>query len=120
LRLDGRAIAFEYCLEHNRTHYLLKTGYDPAYRRFVPGMIIRHSMLNRAFSDQIPTYDFLGADFGGKREWTGTVRGRLFLRVFAPTALGFLDRAAFVYGRPAAKRMKSLTGRFSGSMVPVC
>lgn len=108
LRLDGRALAFDYCLEHNGTHYLLKTGYDAAYRRFAPGMIIRHMMLARAFQNQTSTYDFLGADYGWKREWTSTQQQRLFLRMFAPTVLGLLDRTAFVYGRPVAKRIKGV------------
>jgi len=107
LRLNGRALAFDYCLEHDGVHYLLKTGYDPAYRQYAPGMIIRHLMLARAFSDEISTYDFLGADYGWKREWTDVQQERLFLRMFAPTALGFLDRMGFTYGRPAAKRVKT-------------
>jgi CelD/BcsL family acetyltransferase involved in cellulose biosynthesis len=113
LRFDGRAIAFDYCLEHNKTHYLLKTGYDPAYRKYAPGMIIRYLMLARAFSEGLTTYDFLGlaADSGAyawKREWTSTQQERLFLHMFAPTALGFLDRAVFVGGRSASKHAKNL------------
>ena len=42
LRLDERALAFDYCLEFNRTHYLLKTGYDRVYERFSPGKVLRH------------------------------------------------------------------------------
>lgn len=114
LRLDGRALAFDYCLEHDGTHYLLKTGYDPAYRRFAPGMIIRHLMLARAFSGQISTYDFLGEDYGWKQEWTSTQQETLFLRMFAPTVLGTIDRGAFVHGRPAAKRAKSFVGSLLG------
>ncbi len=108
LRLDGRALAFDYCLEHDGVHYLLKTGYDPAYRQYAPGMIMRHLMLERAFSCDISTYDFLGSDYGWKREWTDFQQERLFLRMFAPTALGFAERMGFIYGRPAAKRVKNL------------
>jgi len=105
LRLNGRALAFDYCLEHNGTHYLLKTGYDPAYRRTAPGMIIRYLMLARAFSNQISVYDFLGEGSEWKREWTSVQQETLFLRMFAPTVLGSIDRVAFVHGRPAAKSL---------------
>src|SRR5262249_4842271 len=37
LRLNGRALAFDYCLEDRGFHYCLKTGYDPAYRELGPG-----------------------------------------------------------------------------------
>jgi CelD/BcsL family acetyltransferase involved in cellulose biosynthesis len=108
LRLDGRALAFDYCLECQKTHYLIKTGYDPSYRRYAPGMIIRYLMLAQAFSNDIITYDFLGEDQEWKREWTSTQQERLFLRMCAPTALGSLDQAVFVYGRPAAEWVKNL------------
>ncbi len=110
LRLDGQALAFDYCLEYDKTHYLLKTGYDPKYGNFGPGMQIRYLMLARAFSEGLTTYDFLGAgsDYGWKREWTSTQQERLFLRMFAPTAPGFLDRAVFVSGRSASALAKSL------------
>lgn len=114
LRLDGRVLAFDYCLEYDGIHYLLKTGYDPVYRRFAPGMVIRYLMLARAFSNDISTYEFLGADYDWKREWTDNVRGRLFLRMFAPTALGSLERAIFVHGRPAAKRIKGFASSVIG------
>ena len=106
LRLNGRAIAFDYCLEHNDCHYLLKTGYNPAYRKYSPGMILRHLMIARAFSSSIAIYDFCGEDWEWKREWTSTVQERMFLRIFAPTALGHFDRAAFAYGIPALERAK--------------
>lgn len=108
LRLDGRALAFDYCLEFNKIHYLLKTGYDPAYRRYGPGMIIRYLMLTRAFSGEIVTYDFLGEDSGWKQEWTSTRQKRLFLHMFAPTVPGILDRALFLYGRPVSGGAKDL------------
>ncbi|MDP8973875.1 MAG: GNAT family N-acetyltransferase [Actinomycetota bacterium] len=110
LRLDGRALAFDYCLEYNRTHYLLKTGYDPAYAKSGPGMILRYLMLARAFSEGIATYDFLGvgSDYGWKQEWTNTQQERLFLRMFASTPPGFLDRAVFVGGRSAFEGAKSV------------
>jgi CelD/BcsL family acetyltransferase involved in cellulose biosynthesis len=110
LRLDGRALAFDYCLQYNGTHYLLKTGYDPAFGKFAPGMIIRHMMLARAFSEGTTTYDFLGlgSDYAWKREWTGTQQERLFMQMFAPTALGFLDRTIFVLDRSALEQAKRL------------
>jgi CelD/BcsL family acetyltransferase involved in cellulose biosynthesis len=110
LRLDGRALAFDYCLEHEKTHYLLKTGYDSSYGRFAPGMIIRQMMLARAFSDDITTYDFLGvgSDYAWKREWADAQQERLFLRMFAPTTLGLLDRVAFLGATSASETAKSL------------
>ncbi len=107
LRLNGRALAFDYCLECYNTHYLLKTGYDPAYKKFAPGMIIRHLMLARSFSEGLGTYDFLGVPDAWKSEWTSTHQKLMALRMFAPTMLGSLDRFFFVGGRSGYELARS-------------
>lgn len=108
LRLDGKALAFDYCFEYNRTHYLVKTGYDSAYGRFAPGMVMRYLMLERAFFEGLNTYDFLGAFDSWKQEWTATSRELQSLHMFAPTGSGFLDQATFVGVRAISRRAKSL------------
>jgi CelD/BcsL family acetyltransferase involved in cellulose biosynthesis len=90
-------LAFDYCLEYNKTHYALKTGYDPAYQRFSPGKVLRYLMLVRAFSEGLAAYELLGvAD-----PWKS-------LHMFAPTALGFLNRTAYVGTQSASKHARSL------------
>jgi CelD/BcsL family acetyltransferase involved in cellulose biosynthesis len=122
LRLNGQALAFDFCLEYNGTHYLLRTGYDPAYSKFGPGMIIRYLMLSRAFSTDISTYDFIGRFLSWKKEWTsGHQPEQVSLHMFAPTVLGGLNRAGFVHGLPAARRVKvgtySIFGERGGRLV---
>jgi len=121
LRLNGRALAFDFCLEYNGTHYLLKTGYDSAYSTFGPGMIHRYLMLSRAFSTDISTYDFVGRFQAWKQEWTSGNKEQVSLHMFAPTVLGGLNRAGFVHGLPAARRVKgkaySIFGERGGRLV---
>jgi CelD/BcsL family acetyltransferase involved in cellulose biosynthesis len=71
-------------------------------------------MIHRAFSSQISIYDLLGPDYEWKREWARYQQETLFLHMFAPTLLGLIDRAAFVHGRPAAKRANSLASAILG------
>jgi CelD/BcsL family acetyltransferase involved in cellulose biosynthesis len=111
LRLDSRAFAFDFCVEANGVHYLLKTGYDPAYRGFGPGVMLRYEMLGRAFSAGLHTYEFLGTDEPWKLQWTDTVRERSLLQGFAPSSLGRLNWVALAYGRPLAKRALALARR---------
>src|SRR4028119_457958 len=108
LRLDGQPLAFDFCLECRKIHYMLKTGYDPAYARFSPGKVLRHLMLARAFSEGLAVYDFGGLAEPYKQKYTDAYRELRSLRMFAPTPLGFLDRKAFEYGRPAYERAKGL------------
>ena len=108
LRLDGRAIAFAFALQDDTAFYLLKGGYDPAYRRFAPGKLLSRSLMARAVASGAQRFEFLGAAEPWKLEWTRACHERVVVRSYAPTVLGTADRAAQTaylrYGRPLAKR----------------
>jgi CelD/BcsL family acetyltransferase involved in cellulose biosynthesis len=118
LRLDGDAIAFDYCLESAGDHYLLKTGYASGARQFSPGSLLRYMMLQRAFSDGLRTYEFLGTMVGSKNswklDWTNAYKERVRLQAFAPSAIGSIDCARFAFGVPLAQRARDLAGRVLG------
>ena len=103
LRLDGRPVAFDYCLEGDGCHYLLKTGYDPAYRSDAPGMLMRYEMIRRAFELGLRSYEFLGANQEWKLEWTDRCHERSRIRVYAPTARGLVAWRARSSGGPLAR-----------------
>jgi CelD/BcsL family acetyltransferase involved in cellulose biosynthesis len=105
LRLDGRAIAFDFALEASGVHSLLKTGYDPGLRRFAPGMLLRGHMLRHAFDTNLVAYHFLGHDDPWKREWTDASDEQLLVQAFAGSPAGLADWGAHRWGRPLAKRL---------------
>jgi CelD/BcsL family acetyltransferase involved in cellulose biosynthesis len=70
LRLDGRAIAFEFILAHDRVMYDLKGGYDEQYRAWGPGIWLMHQILQRAFADDTRCIEWLGTDDPYKLEWS--------------------------------------------------
>jgi CelD/BcsL family acetyltransferase involved in cellulose biosynthesis len=111
LRLDGRPIAFDLCLEENCVHYLVKTGYDPVYREFGPGKLLHQEMLARAFAGDVRTYQFLGADDPWKLEWTSSTREAIVMQAFRKSLTGLADRAAWTYGYPLARRLRAARGR---------
>ena len=91
LRLDAAALAFDYSLERNGIHYLIKTGYEQGFRKFAPGMVMRHMMLERAFQHRLAAYDFLGEDYAWKREWSAAQQERMNVELFAPSLRGRMD-----------------------------
>ena len=103
LRAGDRAIAFDFSLEDRGVHYGLKTGFDPAYRRFAPGMLLRHAMIERAFAEPVTTIEFLGKDDPWKLEWTKEVRERMLHQAFARGPATTLEHWAYAYGRPVAR-----------------
>lgn len=111
LRCAGRTIAFDFAVEAGGVHYLLKTGIDPDFNRFGPGMLIRREMIQTAFKSDVHTYDFLGRDETWKMQWTDHTRERLLFQAFRPGLAGAIDQRAFRYGRPALKRLLGLVKR---------
>jgi len=111
LRLDGRAVAFSFGLEHAGVYYVLKSGYDVAFRRHGPGIVLRHALVARAFERGLVQYEFLGADEPWKLVWTGTVRERSRLEAFAPSGVGLANWAASRYARPLARRLRGPVGQ---------
>jgi CelD/BcsL family acetyltransferase involved in cellulose biosynthesis len=119
LRLADRAIAFDLCIESHGAHYLLKTGYDPEFAPYGPGMILRHQMIQRAFAESIATYEFLGTAEGDnnrwKLDWTGQLRARARLQVFARSLTGRVDWAARKLGPPLMHQLRTRVKHALGS-----
>lgn len=107
LRLDGRALAFDYCLEYGDVHAMLKTGYDPGFAELSPGLLLREAMIERAFRAGLASYEFLGGVEPWKLQWAEHRRPRELLQSFRPSPLGLVDWTLFQYGRPLAKRLRA-------------
>jgi CelD/BcsL family acetyltransferase involved in cellulose biosynthesis len=105
LRLDGRAIAFQFDLEHGGAYYSLKIGYDPSFERFAPGKLLAYAMLLRAAARGASVYELLGTDEAWKQRWTHDGRDLAMLHAFSPSVGGRVARWAFVHGRPLVRRV---------------
>ena len=106
LRLDGRALAFDLTLEAHGRHYLIKTGYDPAFTSLSPGLLLRLHMLERAFATGLESYEFCGAAEPWKLEWAQSTRPVEVIEAYAPNAAGSLSRASDRISRFAATRLR--------------
>jgi CelD/BcsL family acetyltransferase involved in cellulose biosynthesis len=113
LRAGDRAVAFDLCLE-DRRHYLLKTGFDPAFAPFAPGTLLREAMIERAFREELLSYEFLGTDEPWKLQWTSERRELLAVDAFRRSVPGTLERWAEAYGRPAGSRIRRAVRSASG------
>jgi CelD/BcsL family acetyltransferase involved in cellulose biosynthesis len=114
LRVGGRPIAFDLCLESAGRVYVLKGGFDPAFRRYGPGMLLTHESIRRAFERGRASYELLGDADRYKLVWTRTVRERMRVQVFnVDSVAGGLSWAAWAYGRPAARRIRAAARRSS-------
>jgi CelD/BcsL family acetyltransferase involved in cellulose biosynthesis len=111
LRLDGRPLAFDFCIEAGGAFYALKGGYDVEYRRFGPGSLLTFESLRRAFADGLNTYEFLGTDDPYKLNWTDATRDRVRLQTFSRSPTGRVQHTAWRFGRPLVKGAQARLGQ---------
>lgn len=104
LRLDDRALAFQFALEDGVAHLGLKTGFDPEFRAMAPGKLIVHDSIERAFAIGLQRFEFLGSADEYKLRWATDVYDRMLFQAFSPRPAGRVLDAAFRHGRPLAKR----------------
>jgi len=105
LKLDGRAVAFHYALEHGGTYFLLKPAYDEELSTFSPGQLLMEEVLQDCIRRKLTRFDFLGPCMVWKEDWTGLVNPHTWLYVFRGSAYGHLLRAHKFRMAPAAKRL---------------
>jgi CelD/BcsL family acetyltransferase involved in cellulose biosynthesis len=107
LRLDGHPIAFDMCLEHDGTFYVLKGGFDVDERKLGPGTLLTHHGIERAFERGLSSYELLGQDDDYKRSWTSLARERVRVQAFPRSFAGTAEYLAWAHGRPLVKRLSS-------------
>lgn len=105
LCLDGNPIAVSLGIEANGVFFGVKMGYDPAYSRMAPGMLMVNDLVRRAFENGLSRFEMLGSDDAYKRTWCPDTHEGIGLQAFAPSIVGRFDRFAFAHGRPLAKRL---------------
>jgi CelD/BcsL family acetyltransferase involved in cellulose biosynthesis len=110
LRLDERPIAFDFCLRSHGVTYVLKGGFDPAFKRFGPGAVLTYESIRRACEEGFSSYELLGADDPHKLSWTQAVRERVRFQAFARSPAGLLNRMAWSHGRNAVRGTLDLLG----------
>lgn len=106
LRLDGRPLAFAYCLEQGGALYELKVGFEAAAARLGPGVVLTAARIEHAFCSGLDSYEFLGQPAKHKLDWTDRCRELARMQVFAPTMRGRISRLAWTHGRELALRLR--------------
>ncbi|MEA2308961.1 MAG: hypothetical protein QOI65_1247 [Thermoleophilaceae bacterium] len=118
LRLDGRALAFDMCLEHGGAFYVLKGGFDVAQRRLGPGTLLTHHGIERAFERGLASYELLGQADDYKRSWTSATRERVRFQAFPRSVAGTAEYLAWRHGRPLVKRIQERRAASGSSSSP--
>lgn len=107
LRLSGRALAFDYSICHGSNWYSIKSGYDPEFRAYGPGILLLYQLLQHARCEGALRFELLGADEPYKREWMTGTRAQHSISLFGPSLLGVAGWTSFAVGRRVRRRLKA-------------
>lgn len=105
LRLDGRALAFQYGIEDDGAYFFCKGGIDPGSHAFAPGKLLVQHMLERAFASRLQTFEFLGDAETWKVEWTDDVRERVLVQAYPRSVRGTAAWIAEAKAKPLARQL---------------
>ena len=106
VRLDGRPIAFDFCLADGTSVYALKGGYDPELRKHGPGFVLTEEGIARAFAAGAQTYELLGDADEYKLNFTSLTRERIHFEGFSGSPRGRARHLARTRVRPLVKRLR--------------
>ena len=114
LTVDGRRVAFAYCLAFEQRIYLLKPGFDPDYAAFSPGSLLFYLALQDCHAaSSVVLYDFLGYDDEWKRQWADDFVDHQTLFLYAKRPLTRLDHYTRFALLPRLRRARNLVLRQS-------
>jgi CelD/BcsL family acetyltransferase involved in cellulose biosynthesis len=86
LRVDGRHVAHQFCLEHANRMFLLQEGFDPSWDRHGVGNVLRAHVFRDCIERGIRTYDFLAGVTPHKKSWGAEVKYTLRAQAGRPSA----------------------------------
>ncbi len=83
LRLNGQTIAVQYDLRRGPRHYFYLSGFDPAFARLSPGIVLMAETIRRAIEENASEIDFLRRREAFKYQWGAedTFNRRLCLKM---------------------------------------
>jgi hypothetical protein len=90
LKLDGKAVAFQYGLAYKDSYYLLKPAYDETVPEASPGQLLMEEVLKYCVDNGLTTYEFLGPAAMWKLKWTRQTTNHTWLFIFRKSAYGRL------------------------------
>jgi CelD/BcsL family acetyltransferase involved in cellulose biosynthesis len=107
LRLDGRLIAFEYCLRAQGKIDMLKLSFDPEYAKYSPGNVLRLMLLqDEADRGEVRSYH-MGRPSEWKERWATDIAPLVQLRVYGHRLSSSL---AYLGGPVLKQTVKSVPG----------
>ncbi len=107
LRVERRAISFEFVVRDGGCLYDLKGGYDEAFGKASPGALITNEILRYGARQGLARLELLGDSEHWKLRWATGMRDRHEVQVFGGGAVAAADWLVHAHARPLAREMRA-------------
>jgi CelD/BcsL family acetyltransferase involved in cellulose biosynthesis len=94
LRIGEATAAAQLAVEVGDRLWVLKIGYDEAWSRVSPGVLLTHETIRWAVGRELAAYEFLGGEAPWITAWTSEVVPHRTVRVYPRSAAGLAGLAA--------------------------
>jgi CelD/BcsL family acetyltransferase involved in cellulose biosynthesis len=116
IRLDGKAVAFDFCILYRNRLFTLKSAYDESVKNLAPGLVRQLAEIELCFELGIERLELLGDEVGWKSRFASGNTPHSDLWVFRSGPTGVARRAYRTNVRP---RMRSVYRRLRSRGEPV-
>jgi hypothetical protein len=96
LRVGGKTVAARMGVEHGNRLWDLRLGYDEAFCRCAPGVLLTHETLRYAIERGLEAHEFLGRRKPGRRHWPCEEDEYISMRVIRSPSRAALPRTGRV------------------------
>jgi len=110
LRIGQQVAAMQIAVTSGGRFWLLKIGYDHAFSRCSPGVLLMLETIRYAVARGLHSYEFLGSEEPWTKMWTSHVRPCVSVRAY-PASLPGMSALAAEVGRLARRRLARLFRR---------
>jgi CelD/BcsL family acetyltransferase involved in cellulose biosynthesis len=117
LELNGQLLAAQFGLAHGGRYYMPKCAIAETARRYAPGHLLIHAVLQDIAQRGFSEFDFMGSDDEYKMKWASGVRPHSDWNLFGESVVGRLLWLARFRVKALAKK---LLVRKSKSRVAIC
>ena len=111
LRIGAATAAMQIAVECEQRFWLLKIGYDEAFKRCAPGNLLLRETIRHAAERKLTHYEFLGKEAPWTELWTAAARDLVALRTYPFNAAGAAAAAFDGIDLAAARLRKAITRR---------
>jgi len=107
LQIDGKFVAYDYLLRHNKRLTGIRSDYDLAFKDYMPGHLMKVATIKDLCSRNEPwEYDMGGTDAGYKLSYADTIREHVNITASSPGLYGNLVLIGKRNVWPLLKKMK--------------